>query len=241
MKTRGIFISEFDRQEFLEERWAYHAGDHTTFIAPTDYGKTTLCMQLLEHTVSPQLPAFMMAGKKRDKVMSEFTSRLDFRLVNDWPAPLSQRWRFWEKPLGWTVWPPHTGNEDIDDPRHAATFKRLLRYCHHRGNCIVVCDEFGEMKELGLDKTTRAVHRRGRSGGCGLWGSIQGPTHAETNAYSQAGHLFLGNTPDERHRDRFGEIGGFDPRVIKETVLALPDYWWLYLRRRGRVMCIVRA
>ena len=241
MQTRGIFISEFERQEFLTERWDYRAGDHVTFAAPTDYGKTTLANELLEHTISPQLPAYLMEGKKTDKVMSEFIARLDLRLVTDWPPPLTQRWRFWEKPLGWVVWPPHTGNEDIDDPRHAATFKRLLRWCHNKGRLIIVADEFGEMKELGLDKTTRAIHRRGRSHGVGLWGGVQGPTHAETHAYSQAAHLFLGNTPDKRHRERFGEIGGFDPRLIEDTVLQLPDHWWLYLRRRGRVMCIVRA
>lgn len=237
MEIRGIFISEFERQEFLTERWSYHAGDHATFIAPTDYGKTTLAMQLLAHTISPKLPVYNLAGKKRDAVMKAFTEQMGLRLIKDFPPPLSDKLR--AKPPGWTIWPPHTGNEDIDDPLHSRVFRNTMRYCAAKGNCILHLDEFGEMKELGLDKTTRAIHRRGRSNGVGLWGGIQGPTYAETHAYSQAMHLFLGHTSDKRHRERFGEIGGVDPKLVETAVLALPDRHWLYIRRRGRVMCVI--
>lgn len=238
MQIGNFFISEFTRDEFLTRRWHYRAGDHVTFIAPTDYGKTTLCMQLLEHSISPRLPVYNLAGKPRDAVMKEFSDRLGLIRTEHWPPPT--RWRFWRpKPLGYTIWPPITGNEDLDDPRLARTFRDTIRYCARKGNCIINVDEFGELKELGLDRTSRAVHRRGRSNGAGMWGGIQGPTHAETHAYSQAGHLFLGHVSDERHRQRFGEIGGFDRKLIEQAVLRLPDRHWLYIRRRGRVMCII--
>lgn len=237
MRIGDIEIAEFTREEFVEWRFHYNAGDHVTFIAPTDYGKTTLCMQLLEHVVSPKLPVWNLAGKKKDKAMTEWTKRMGFRLSKSFPlAPSLTAPR---KPSGYTIWPPHTGNEDIDDPLHTETFRRVIRNCAAKGNCVINLDEFGEFKELGLDKTTRAVHRRGRSNGVGLWGGIQGPTHAETHAYSQAQHLFLGNVPDRRHQIRFGEIGGVDPDLVRQIVVQLPDFTWLYLRRRGRVMCIV--
>lgn len=237
MEIRGTFISEFPREEFIAERWSYEAGEHVTFVAPTSWGKTTLAMQLLEVTAHPKLPVFNFAGKPRDKAMSEFTKKMQLRLVKAWPPPITDGLR--QKPAGWTIWPPHTGNEDIDDPLHADTFRRVIRERAKKGNCILHLDEFGEFKELGLDKTTRAIHRRGRSSGVGLWGGIQGPVYAETHAYSQASHLFLGGTNDKRHRERFGEIGGVDPKIVEGAVAALPDRHWLYIRRRGRVMCIV--
>lgn len=236
MLVGDTWIEEFDRDEFLAYRWAYRTGDHVTFIAPTDYGKTTLTMQLLEHTATRRLPVFNLAGKPKDDVMSDWTKRMGYQLSRTWPAA---RVAFWRKPAGYTIWPPHTGNEEIDDPLQSDVFRRVMRHCAKKGKCIINTDEFGEMKELGLDKTTRAIHRRGRSNGAGLWGGIQGPTHAETHAYSQAQHLFLGNTPDKRHRDRFGEIGGVDPDLVRSAVVRLPDFHWLYLRRRGRVMCII--
>ena len=237
MQVKGGYIVEFARDEFIRERWAYLPGDHVTFIAPTTYGKTTLAMQLLAHTAHPKLPVYNLAGKKTDKAMSQFTKALGLRLIKAWPPPMTDAFR--AKPAGWTIWPPHTGNEDIDDPLHTRVFRTVMRHCANKGSCIVHLDEFGEMKELGLDKTTRAIHRRGSSHGVGLWGSVQGPVYAETHAYSQAMHLFLGNVTDERHRKRFGEIGGVDPKIVEEAVLNLPDYHGLYIRRRGRVMCIV--
>lgn len=242
MRVRDMWIEEVARTEFITQRWQYAAGDHVTFIAPTQSGKTTLSMQLLEHTIHPRLPVFAMAGKKRDKPMTLFTKAMGLRLVRQWPPPIphsvADLWR--GKPNGWTIWPPHTGNEDIDDPLHADTFRRVMRHCANKGNCIILADEFGELKELGLDKTTRAIHRRGSSHGCGLWGSVQGTVYNETSAYSQAAHLFMGNVTDAAHRKRLGEIGaGIDPKLIEEACAMLPDFHWLYIRRRGRRVCIV--
>lgn len=237
MQIRETFISEFPRLEFITERWIYRPGDHVTFIAPSDYGKTTLGMQLLQHTISPKLPVYNLSSKRRDVVMSEWSKALGLRLVKNWPPPM------WHgvlgKPNGWTIWPPTTGNEEIDDALHTKVFRKVMRHAAGKGNCIVNLDEFGEMKELGLDKTTRAIHRRGRSSGVGLWGGLQGPVYAETHAYSQAMHLFLGHVTEKRHRERFGEIGGADSKVIEEAVRQLPDRHWLYIRPRGRVMCVI--
>jgi hypothetical protein len=57
--------------------------------------------------------------------------------------------------------------------------------------------------------------------------------------YSQAQHLFLHNDPDERARKRFDEIGGVDPKVVRNTISKLDKHEWLYIRRDGPVMAIV--
>lgn len=239
MQTRGVFISEFEREEFIRERWTYRPGDHVTFIAPSDYGKTTFGGRLLEVTATPKLPVFILAGKRKDDVMTDLIERNGWARSETYPPSLYAR--LFRKPSGYAIWPPFTGNEDVDDAVHAEVFRRCIRHRAYKGNCILWCDEFGELKELGLDKTTRAVHRRGRSNGVGQWGNLQGTSWNETHAYSQAQHLFLGSSPDEAQRKRFGEISGFDRKLIESIVMELPYHWWLYIRRRGRVMCIVRA
>lgn len=237
MEIRGSFILEIPRADFLTDYWDYGAGDHVTFAAPNGWGKTTLAMQLIEVTASPKLPVINFAGKPRDAVMSDWTKRQEYQLTRSWPPSLLSMWR---KPAGYTVWPPHTGDEDIDDALHASVFRKTIRYWAKKGRCILHCDEFGEFKELGLDKTTRAIHRRGRSNGVGLWGGVQGMSYNETHAYSQAIHFFFGRTGEKRHRERMGDVGaGIDARLIEEAVRRLPDFHWLYIRRRGQVMCIV--
>src|SRR5688572_22997871 len=106
MEIGGILISEIPRDEFLKHYWSYSAGDHVTFIAPTGWGKTTFCLQLVEHTASPKLPVYNLAGKPRDAAMLEFTKKLKLRLVKRWPAP----WSLFapRRPVGYTIWPPHT-------------------------------------------------------------------------------------------------------------------------------------
>jgi len=46
-------------------------------------------------------------------------------------------------------------------------------------------------------------------------------------------------TPDEADRDRYSEIGGVNPRIVKAVTAALPKYHWLYIRRTNRAMCII--
>jgi hypothetical protein len=75
-----------------------------------------------------------------------------------------------------------------------------------------------------------------------MWGESQLPIGLPGVVYSSADHLFLAYMPDERYRKRFAEIGGgIDSKLIEETTLRLPQYWWLYIRRADRTMCIVRA
>jgi hypothetical protein len=112
--------------------------------------------------------------------------------------------------------------------------------CYKRGNRIVFCDEaYGLSNELGLNRELVTLWTRGRSMRTGIWAASQKPTHIPLHAYNQAEHLFLANDPDKRARDRFSEIGGVDPDLLKATVPQLEKHEWLYVRRDGPVMCVV--
>jgi hypothetical protein len=226
----------FSRQEFLTERWVYRAGEHVTFLAPTDGGKTQLKWQLLDVTATQEVPAIVCAMKPRDKTTAEWSKKLDYRTVRDWPP----HWNPWRtKPKGFVVWPKHTFDPDIDDEDHEYIFRSVIMDCYKTGNRILDVDELLAAVDLHLQKYLRAGWTRGRSMGMGLWGGTQKPTDIPTYAYGQAQHLFLGNDPDKRSTDRFDEIGGFDSGQLKAWVRGLSEFQFLYVKRKGRKVCIV--
>lgn len=233
-------IRVYDRQTFLHEVFTYLSGQHLTILGPNGGGKTTLGYELMDITATPQLPGVVLVMKPRDSTVVDFNDQLGFRIVRDWPpgrnlrAPLA-------KERGWTLWPEHVFDPSVDDPHLYEVFRRCILDRYKRGNCIVKADELpGLQRDLNLEQELKAVYKRGRSMGCGMWGMGQRPFDMLQEAYSQAEHLFLSWTPDERDRKRFSEIGGgLDPKLINEIVLRLAKFEFLYLRRSDRVMCIV--
>lgn len=230
-------VAAFPLAEFAAERWDYHRGDHVTVLAPTDWGKSYLLATLLEVTASPKLQAINLCIKPRDKTMVDWTKRLGYRQVRSWP-PGPSLTTMWRKPAGYTLWPRHTFDPDVDDYVLYTQCRKAILDSYKRGNRIINADEVLGLIDLGLMKDLRGVWTRGRSMGCGLWGANQSPSYIGRWAYSQAAHVFLGNDPDKRARERFGEIGGgIDPDLIRSMTLGLGEHEWLYIRRRGRVMC----
>lgn len=228
------------RDEFLFERFDYSPGQHVTFLGPTQAGKTTLAFGLLRATATPDVPAYVIVMKPRDRVVDDWGKAAKFRVIRDYPPPPNLT-KF-VKPPGYIVWPKHTFDEnpDVDDRRLGAVFSRTLAGLYKKGNVIVFADEvYGLSKELGLDRRLNTMWSRGASMGCGLWASSQRPYSIPQLAYGSAEHLFLAKDPDKRSRDRYGEIGGVDPELVKELTANLEKYQWLYIRRTGPEICIV--
>lgn len=231
-----MIVETIPRTVFLTDVWAYSAGDHVSFIGPTNSGKTYLANPLLARSVTPEIPGFVMVIKRRDDTVTEFLKHKEWRRSVSYPAPLSPR----KKPLGWVIWPHHTADPDADDERHARLFHELLRDRYVKGDSIVFADEVqGLVEEMGLKRDLIRIWSRGRSEGCGLWAATQRPYMAPQHMYSQAEHLFLAYTPDRRDQDRFSEIGGMDPELIVAVVSELPRFHWLYIRRSDRTMAVV--
>jgi hypothetical protein len=233
-------VEVVDRKEFLYERFDYTTGQHVTFLGPTQAGKTTLAFGLLKAVATPEVPAYVIVLKPRDRVVTDWAKTAKFRVIRDYPPPPNLT-KF-VKPPGYIVWPRHTFDEDprIDDARLGIVFSRTLAGLYKKGDVIVFADEvFGLSNELGLDRRLNTIWSRGASMGCGLWASSQRPYSIPQLAYGSAEHLFLANDPDKRSRDRYGEIGGIDPDLVKELTSKLEKYQWLYVRRTGPEICIV--
>lgn len=234
-------VKQIGRQDFLENYWHYKAGEHVTFLAPTQNGKTTMIFDLLKHTHlgKDDHPPIVLVVKPRDPTVTEKLKQLDYRIVRSWP-PVPSPWK--PKPAGYGLWPKHSFDPDADDEAHKPIMRRAILGAYRKGNTILVADEtYGLMQDLGLGNEITKVHSRGAGMGVGIWCATQKPTHIGTWAYSQAEHLFIGYDPDKRARDRFSEIGGVDPDLVKHVAANLGKFEWLYIRRTGRVMAIIKA
>ena len=233
-------IVTLPRQEFLEHYWDYRAGEHVTFLGPTGSGKTHLKWQLLSYTATPEVPATVLATKPKDATTKRWSKTLGYATTRTWPpVPNPVRRMFHGKPRGRVLWPAHTFDPDRDDANHYRQFSTYLRDAYKRGNQIVDVDEMLDMVDLDLERECRTLWTRGRSMGAGLWAGTQQPFHIPTHAYRQCEHLFIAKDPDRRSQQRYDEIGGFDPGLLRSWVMSLDKHQFLYARRSGPVVCVV--
>lgn len=230
----------WDRKTFLTEVWDYAEGEHVTVLGPSGSGKTHTAYQLLQHSVREDLPGIVLVMKPRDVTATKWSKTLNFPILRDWPPPKTKALFSDRKPRGWTVWPPHTHDPAIDDPRHRAFFRRVILDSYKKGNRILFTDETMSLEEeLNLSKELRTVWSKGRSMGCGILAASQRPANISRLAY-QAHHLFLSHDGDEDAQRRLSEIGGaVDSGQVRWILPQLKKYEWLYVNRDQRAMCIV--
>ncbi|MBW5252052.1 hypothetical protein JGS39_24135 [Streptomyces sp. P01-B04] len=234
-------IRSYPRDFFLHRVWRYEPGEHVSFLAPTGGGKTHLANQLLAVTSSEHLQALSLVMKPRDQTARKFAKSSGHRIVRSWPVPPGAEFWRTKKPSGYVLWPRHRFDPDIDDAAHYQVFRTAVLDSYKKGKRILFADEvYSLARELRIERELVTVWTKGRSMECGLWGATQRPWGAPQQMYSQAEHLFLSYSPDTRDHDRYGEIGGIDPKLVANAVKQLPRYWWLYIRRSDRVMCVVQ-
>jgi hypothetical protein len=234
-------VKHISRKDFLERHWRYKPGEHVTFIAPTQNGKTTMIFDLLAHTHFPEgvNPPIVLVIKPKDPLVAKKIKAMKYRKVQTWPA-IKSPWN--PNPKGYALWPKHTFDPDVDDAMHKRIMQTALRHTYKKGNTTIVADEtYGLIEDLGLSKDITRIHTRGAAMGTGLWVATQKPTHIGRWAYGQAEHLFVGFDPDQQSRERFGEIGGVDPKLVQREAAKLKKFEWLYFRRSDRVLCVIEA
>jgi hypothetical protein len=248
------------RDEFLARYWQYRAGEHVTILAPTGWGKTYFTNELLRATATPDMPAVVLATKPRDDTVTSLQRSTRWPVVRDWPPPMGRRIAS-NGTSGWIVWPKHTYDITADDDRHYHVFRSAMIDPYKRGGStrrrgylpnkwIVVGDEIHGLAndypppsrhDPSLGRVMATVWTKGRSNNVGFWGGSQRPANIPMHAYSQPVHLFLGNDPDHRARQRYREIGGVSPDVVGMAVQALRPRQFLYINRTDRTMCAIGA
>jgi hypothetical protein len=153
-----------------------------------------------------------------------------------WPPPR----RFWRpEPAGYAVWPKHLLGRPDEDPdmvlmRNRGHIEAVMKAAAldslQQGNVIHDADDiYVQAVILNLNEFFSEMLTNGRELGCGLWGENQKPSgttqgSVTTFFYSAPSHLFLGADPDERNRQRAGEIGGVDPKYVSHVVSHLETH-----------------
>lgn len=238
-------VAEIDRADFLDRYWSYRAGDHVTVLGPTDCGKTHLTFELLERaSAQTGIPPIFFATKPRDDLVAAKGKELGYRRVKAWPPTIREQLG---KPAGWLVWPEHTADIDQDDAAHYTVFRQAMMLPYKAGarrrnpqSSIEVWDEAGSLaKYLGLEREQQTILKRGRSCKCGGWSQDQRAAWLPQETYNCAEHLFLAWDPDARNVERYDDIGGFDPGLVRDVTKTLEKRAFLYLRRADRTMCVI--
>jgi hypothetical protein len=231
-----VALTYFPRMVFLDDYWDYEAGQHAAFIEPTGGGKTRFKYQLLQRAMqqNPGLRVKVTIPKRRVEEAPAWNKALGLKETPTWPAP---RKGFWEKkPAGYAVWPKHLLGRADEDPdmvlaRNRAHIAKVMKAAaqdsYQKGNVIHDADDiYVQAVVLGMNDFFSEMLTNGRELGCGLWGANQKPSGTREGSvtsffYNSPSHLFLGADPDERNRERFGEIGGVDRKFVSGVVKRL--------------------
>lgn len=234
---------EIERDDFLDNYWDYRAGEHVTIIGPTQRGKTTLGFQLLGRTATPEMRAQVLASKPRDETVDKWRKTLNLREVSTWDPPTEAPWNK-NKRRGYVLRPYQSLKDiDTDNANVRKEFKNCIYDCYGSKDArILVIDEAHEVQnELKLKKEIEMCLMRGAALKCGTWCFCQRSAFNSYHIYNAPEHLFLFNDPDVKNRERFGQIGGVEPKEIEETVGRLGQYQCLYVKRTGPYLCVVNA
>jgi hypothetical protein len=244
-RIQGVQV--LPRAVFLDEYWQYRAGQHVTFVAKTQSGKTTLAYQLLSRSARRDLMAAVLVMKPRDPTVSLWTRQLGYPRTVTWP-PL--RRTFGSRPPGWTVWPRLGTDPEEDERTLYRVFRRVLLGLYQKGEGIVFADEGVDVGQLDdpdapaarrkpLIRTMEAVWKRGSGMGGGLWVATQRAAGLSYHGYSAPEHMFLAYDPDKKTRKRYDEIGGVDTGLVEAVVMRLPPWHFMYLQRSTGTYCVV--
>lgn len=237
-------VETFMREEFRRNRWRYENGQHATFIGRTRCGKSRLGLDLLDVTATEKLPVWMLIKKARDKLIRGRIAEHGYLTTEHWPPTAWAKMKH-GKTSGVALWPPTKFDNKIDRPVKSAEFRRAILDAYKRGNKILFIDDtYGVSKILGLENDLIELWTEGGGMGAGMWALFQRAAGVPLWAYSQAEHVFLFKEPDKRGRDRFADIGGVDPDMVKDINVNLRHFQSLYIGRAGGIggepsMCII--
>ncbi len=208
-------VQELEFDKWIK-RWpkVFKQSQHVTVIGPTGCGKTTLVTELVE----PRTHVAALGVKFRDKTMEKLISERGYRREKTWSPRFSN-----EKRGRIALWPTANDLDTLMD-EHKRVFKPCINDVYKAGGWCLWLDEMRYMSEhLSMKKSLTMMYIAGRSNNISLVGNTQRPAWVPLEAYSQAGHLIMFRTGDERDLMRIGNLNGANPRDVANVVANLPD------------------
>lgn len=206
-------------EQFMHDwRVRYRQDQHVTIIGPTGCGKTTLATELIRqrgHVVA-------FGVKYKDSTMNRLIKKEQWHKCDDW----RRRPRTASRIVLW----PNASNLETVAKLHQKTFGDALRSIYRIGHWTIWIDELTYLADhVGLKKLIRQMYMLARSNRISIVASAQRPAFVPLEAYSQASHLILFKTGDERDLTRIGSMNGHDSKRIANTVSMLPRHYFLHV------------
>lgn len=206
------FIKQWPRQ--------YRQDQHVTIIGPTDCGKTTLTQRL----IVPRGHVVGFGIKYRDDTLAALLKQ-GWHRVEQWKRRPGSANRV-------LLWP------NVDDPAearkvHSNRFREALADIFKVGAWTVWSDELRYLTQhCRLLDVYQQMYVTSRSNNISLVSAAQRPAWVPLEAYSQAQHLFLYRTGDERDIARIGGLNGTSAKQVAATVASLPFHTFLHVNQR---------
>jgi ABC-type cobalamin/Fe3+-siderophores transport system ATPase subunit len=195
----------------------FKQGQHVTVIGPTGCGKTVLT----GHLVEPRKLVVATGVKYVDESLDKMRKQ-GWKRVGRW----KERPKNAERVL---LWPNEPDVHKLQEV-HRQAFNELLASVYKEGHWCIWSDELRYLTDMiGLKKVYQQMYIAGRSNRISLVSAAQRPSHVPLEAYSQAQHLFLFRTGDERDLTRMGGLNGVNSKQVAATVAELPKHHFLYV------------
>jgi hypothetical protein len=225
----GAWLPEF------YARW--EQGQHLSLIGPTGQGKTTLTRKLLPRRNF----VVILASKPRDRGLSAIVREDGYTHVKAWkkrPKPVRVDGQWSSRIMLW----PDLKDLDGDLDQQDSEFRECMADVFVNGGwCVVADDVSWQVEMLDHARPLKALWKLGRSSECSLVANIQRPAFVPLDAYSQASHLCLWQSADERDTQTIGGLGGLPSAPIRATVRALPEHEFLNIEPRRKLLAITRV
>ena len=210
--------TEVPWQQFLA-KWPsqYRQDQHVTIIGPTGSGKTVLAKQLIQCRTY----VVGLGVKPKDESMSPLI-RQGWHRIEKWSSRPRSATRL-------LLWPKSVGVQS-DRTMHKERFTELLEAVYKQGAWTLWTDELRYLTHhCRMLELFQQLYVTGRSNKISIMASAQRPAFVPLEAYSQATHLYLYRTGDERDLARMGGLNGTNAKQVAATVADLPAHTFLHL------------
>lgn len=207
-------------------RWA--PGEHVTVIGHTGSGKSELLRSLL----AQRRYVVVLGTKPRDDTLDRYIAD-GYRRISRWPPESNV-----DKAI---LWPRIRSRDDL--AQLGPMFREALDDIFVEGSWTVSIDELHyAVDRLGLEPQLQDLWEQGRSLRVSVVAATQRPANVPLLAYSQATHVFLSRSTDDRDLQRLAELGGgHDKAELRDVVRHLPKYAFAYVHTRTGALIVTRA
>jgi len=210
------------------DRFNWQQGEHVALVGPTEAGKTSLLIRILEKRTF----VAVTATKPRDSTMDHLISH-GYQRFEKWesvsPTKVPRR----------VIWPDATSIDSEVEQRRV--FRDMFAKIYREGGWALVNDEGYVMAEmLKLKPEMRAMWTQGRSLGISFCVATQRPRWVPLEMYDQSKHLFFWQNNDQRSLDTLGDINRRSSALVKEIIVHLEQYQVLYVNARSGEMMRTR-